>query len=240
LNAAPEDRSGEDRTLVVVHVSAENLAKNIPAGTSEPSEAVCHIDGAGPIEAATAQRHACDNPVLGAIVDEHGDVLAVGRTRRLVTKKQRRALRIRDKMCRYPGCHQTRYLQAHHRVAWAAGGRTDLDNLILLCRWHHTVVHEGGVVITRDGDAWVFSKPDGQSCDPWVDDQSLAHHLDFALRRQHQPHGAQLAVVDSFHHPDARTIRPGWAGEMFDLHACVQALFTIKLPEQVEQDQQAA
>jgi hypothetical protein len=95
-------------------------------------------------------------------------------------------------------------------------------------------------VITRDGDAWVFSKPDGQSCDPWVDDQSLAHHLDFALRRQHQPHGAQLAVVDSFHHPDARTIRPGWAGEMFDLHACVQALFTIKLPEQVEQDQQAA
>jgi hypothetical protein len=48
LNTAPEDRSGEDRTLVVVHVSAENLAKtgpDVPAGTSQPSEAVCHIDG---------------------------------------------------------------------------------------------------------------------------------------------------------------------------------------------------
>jgi hypothetical protein len=37
--------------------------------------------------------------------------------------------------------------------------------------------------------------------------------------------------VDSFQHPDAKTIRPRWAGDPFDLHACVQALFTIKLPE---------
>ena len=51
----------------------------------------------------------------------------------------------------------------------------------------------------------------------------------------------QLAAVDSFHHPDATTIRPRWRGEPFDLHACVQALFTIKLPEPIEgQDQQAA
>ena len=52
---------------------------------------------------------------------------------------------------------------------------------------------------------------------------------------------AQLAVVDSFQHPDAATIRPRWTGEPFDLHACVQALFTIKLPEQSQSfDQQAA
>jgi len=58
LDTAPEDRSGEDRTLVVVHVSAENLAKtvpDVPAGTSQPSEAVCHIDGVGSVEPATAQ-----------------------------------------------------------------------------------------------------------------------------------------------------------------------------------------
>jgi hypothetical protein len=47
--------------------------------------------------------------------------------------------------------------------------------------------------------------------------------------------------MDSFQHPAARTIRPRWAGERFDLHACVQALFTIKLPEQAKElDQQAA
>ena len=86
LNTAPEDRSGEDRTRVVVHVSAENLG-DVPAGTSNTSEAVCHIEGVGSIEPATAQKHACDAPLLGAVVDSHGDVLAMGRTRRLVTAR---------------------------------------------------------------------------------------------------------------------------------------------------------
>jgi hypothetical protein len=242
LATAPEDRSGEDRTLVVVHVAAENLSRSlsdVPAGTSQPSQAACHIDGVGSVEAATAQKHACDSSLLGAIVDKHGKVLALGRTRRLVSKALRRALLIRDRLCQYPGCHQTRHLKAHHVVPWILGGRTDLDNLILLCQWHHTAVHEGGITITRESDGWVFRKPDGRPCEWWVDDQNLARHLDFALRRQ-QAHD-RLAAVDSFQHPDAKTIRPRWAGEPFDLHACVQALFTIKLPKPaVDIDQQAA
>ncbi len=104
LNTAPEDRSGEDRSLVVVHVSADNLMPaepveaqlctddlmpaepveaqpdtetnpgDVPAGTSatSPNMAVCHIAGVGSVEPATAQRLACDNPVLGAVVDKHG------------------------------------------------------------------------------------------------------------------------------------------------------------------------
>jgi hypothetical protein len=183
LTTAPQDRSGEDRATVVVHVSAENLTAGVPAGTSQPAEATCHIDGVGSIETATAQRLACDNRVLGAIVDRHGGVLALGRTRRLVSTAQRRALMIRDGMCQYPGCHSIRHLKAHHRVPWSAGGRTDLDNLILLCQWHHTVVHEGGVSITANDEGWLFTKPDGQPCQPWVSDQQLAWHLDFALRK---------------------------------------------------------
>jgi predicted restriction endonuclease len=94
------------------------------------------------------------------------DVLALGRTRRLVSRALRRALMIRDRMCRFPGCHQTRHLQAHHRVSWADGGATDLDNLILLCQWHHTAVHEGGMSIRPDTSdrgtsGWVFVMPDG-------------------------------------------------------------------------------
>jgi hypothetical protein len=263
LDTAPGDRSGEDRTLVVVHVSAENLTRavpavpagtlghtaagpepaqqhgNVPAGT-QPAVAVCHIEGVGSVEAATAQRLACDNPLLGAIVDKHGTVLALGRTRRLVSKAQRRALLIRDAMCRYPGCHQTRHLKAHHVISWNMGGRTDLNNLILLCQWHHTAVHEGGINISQDGNTWLFTKPDGQPCELWVSDDNLARHLDFALRRRQQAQRDQLAAVDNFQHPAAQTIRPRWAGEVFDLHACVQALFTIKLPEQSQQDQQAA
>jgi uncharacterized protein DUF222/HNH endonuclease len=245
LQTAPEDRSGEDRTLVVVHVSGENLRRDVPAGTSapaQPAEATCHIDGVGPIEPGTAQKHACDSPVLGAVVDKHDNVLALGRSRRLVSKPQRRALMIRDTMCQYPGCHQTRHLKAHHVIPWIAGGRTDLDNLILLCQWHHTAVHEGGVTITRDGGRWVFNKPDGRPCDRWVSDENLAQHLDVALRRQRQQaQNDHAASVDSFQHPDARTIRPGWTGEPFDLHACVQALFTMKLPEPtMDLDRQAA
>jgi hypothetical protein len=241
LTAAPEDRSGEDRAMVVVHVSAENLAGGVPAGTSQPAEAKCHIQGVGSIEAATAQKLACDNRLLGAVVDRHGAVLALGRTRRLVNQAQRRALMIRDGMCQYPGCPSIRHLKAHHRVPWSAGGRTDLNNLILLCQWHHTVVHEGGVSITADGDGWLFTKSDGQPCPAWVSDQQLAWHLDSALRNQRQAHDDRLASVDSFHHPQAVAIRPRWAGEPFDLHACVQALFTIKLPEPMpDLDQQAA
>ena len=71
----------------------------------------------------------------------------------------------------------------------------------------------------------------------------LARHLDFARRRAEQQAAQRdrLTAVDSFHHPHATTIRPRWRGEPFDLHACVQALFTIKLPEQNQDlDQQAA
>jgi hypothetical protein len=109
----------------------------------------------------------------------------------------------------------------------------------LLCQWHHTAVHEGGITITGTPGSWLFTKPDGQPCQPWVSDKNLAQHLHYALRRQQAQY--QLAEVDSFHHSDAHTIRPRWTGERFDLHACVQAPFTIKLPKaSSEQDQQAA
>jgi Domain of unknown function (DUF222)/HNH endonuclease len=242
LTTAPPDRSGEDRAMVVVHVSAEHLAGNVPTGTSQPGEATCHIDGVGSIETATAQKLACDNQVLGAVVDRHSAVLALGRSRRLVGTAQRRALTVRDGMCQYPGCHSIRHLTAHHRLPWSAGGRTDVDNLILLCQWHHTVVHEGGVSITEGSEGWVFTKPDGQPCQPWISDQQLAWHLDSALRNQQQTRDDRLAGVDSFQHLAATQIRPSWAGEPFDLHACVQTLFTIKLPEPRTDnlDQQAA
>ena len=183
VNTAPQGRSGEDRTLVVVHVSADNLGRvpagtqdsavlraepveaqstggacigGVPAGTPEPAEAVCHIENVGSIETATAQKVACDNPVLGAVVDKHGKMLALGRTRRLVSTAQRRALVIRDRgMCQYPGCHQTRHLKAHHLIPWILGGRTDLENLILL-RLSHECVRRGSGCDRARGPACRF------------------------------------------------------------------------------------
>ncbi|SDT11954.1 HNH endonuclease signature motif containing protein [Microlunatus soli] len=113
------------------------------AGSGWIGDQVCTVRGRGPAEPETAARHACSGSVLGVIVDRHGDVLALGRSRRLVSRRQRRALMVRDQCCQFPGCHQDRHLEAHHRVSWADEGRTDLDNLLLLCRFHHVAVHEG-------------------------------------------------------------------------------------------------
>jgi len=254
LDTAPEDRSGEDRRLVVVHVAAEQLsgshrgvgpaadtpATDVPAGTSvhaRPIDPTCQVEATGPVEVETARRLACDADLLGAVVDAHGAVLALGRTRRLVSRAQRRALMIRDGMCQFPGCDQTRHLDAHHRISWAAGGPTDLDNLLLLCSWHHTAVHEGGMTIHRTSGGrtrWRFGMPDGTPHRPWWDADTLSRMLaeQSTVRAEH----SGVLGITSFDDPRAQTIRPRWDGEPFDLHACVEALFSMRL----SQDRQEA
>ena len=86
-------------------------------------------------------------PALGGIPRE---VLAAGRSTRLVTPGQRAALTARDRGCVLPGCDRPpEWCEAHHLVEWIDGGATDLDNLALVCRRHHTMVHERGLVLCR-------------------------------------------------------------------------------------------
>lgn len=202
LDAVPGPVAEDDHHLVVVHVSAETLtghtAGGVPAGT-------CHLEGVGPVEAATAQRLACTGRVAPAVVAAGGEVLALGRARRHASRAQRRALRIRDgAVCQFPGCEQSRHLDAHHVVPWWAGGATDLDNLVNLCRRHHTAVHEGGMSLTRQAGRWVFRYRDGSP-----------------VAELHPPTSGVLAwtlVTDS-------RIFPPHGGEGFTLQACVAALF---------------
>jgi len=70
----------------------------------------------------------------------------------------RRALRARDKGCRFPGCTNTRFVDGHHIRHWADGGETSLDNLVLLCRHHHHLVHEGGFACEKSADGKVRFK----------------------------------------------------------------------------------
>jgi hypothetical protein len=87
-----------------------------------------------------------------------GRVLDVGRRTRTISPALRRALSYRDRTCRFPGC-ATRVCDGHHVIHWADGGPTSLDNLLLLCRRHHTAVHEQGyrVELEPDGNARFFS-----------------------------------------------------------------------------------
>jgi hypothetical protein len=158
LDAEPDDRSGEDRHLVIVEVSAEALRRDVPAGTpDEMAQDVpagtpqrCGVLGGGPLEVRTADRLACTGQVALKITDAGGEILHLGRSRRLASRAQRRALRLRDTTCTFPGCHQTKHLDAHHTTPWSEGGATDLDGLALLCRRHHVMVHEGGLRLVRD------------------------------------------------------------------------------------------
>lgn len=149
LAAEPDDRSGEDRHLVVVQVSAESLVEDGPAGTLPR----CGVVGGGPLEPRTAERLACTGKVSLAISDVHGEILHLGRARRLASRAQRRALRLRDGTCVFPGCHQSKHLDAHHLTPWSEGGPTDLDELALLCRRHHVMVHEGGLRLVHSRSA---------------------------------------------------------------------------------------
>jgi hypothetical protein len=97
-----------------------------------------------PIPAATAQRLACDPELTRIILGPDSEVLDVGRSRRLATPGQDKAVRQRDRYCRWETCDRPAHLcHLHHMIPWWAGGHTDLDNLLLLCEHHHRLVHEG-------------------------------------------------------------------------------------------------
>jgi predicted restriction endonuclease len=81
--------------------------------------------------------------VIRVVLDRKSVPLDLGQAVRVVTATQREALIIRDHGCAFPGCHlPARWTDAHHIIHWKDGGPTDLDNLVLLCRRHHTLLHK--------------------------------------------------------------------------------------------------
>jgi hypothetical protein len=136
--------SSPHRARLIVHVDALALAADRP-GRSELED--------GPLLAPeTARRLGCDAETVTQL-ERDGLPLSVGRARRTVPPALRRALEARDQgACRFPGCEHRRHLDAHHRLHWAKGGETSLENLVLLCTHHHRLVHEGGYVIEDDGE----------------------------------------------------------------------------------------
>jgi hypothetical protein len=97
--------------------------------------------------------------------DADGRVTEVGARTRTIPPAIRRALLHRDHGCRFPGCG-LRLCDAHHVEHWADGGRTDIDNLLLLCRHHHRLLHEGGYTVTVTGRSVAFHRPDGRTIEP--------------------------------------------------------------------------
>jgi hypothetical protein len=154
-----------DRFQVTVHVSAETLSD----GTIDPNDPPETEDGSV-VSAETARRLCCDTAIVPMLETANGEPLAVGRKTRTIPPAIRRALKRRDGGCLFPGCANTRFVDGHHITHWVNGGPTELGNLLLLCRFHHTLVHEGGYEIVRDSEnQFVFRRPDG-SIVPEVDE----------------------------------------------------------------------
>ena len=153
-----------DRYQVVLHVDAAHDAA--PGGTTAVEDSTLEgrtldtaMEGAAldsaviecgdravDVSAETSARLTCDASVVVMREDATGATLDVGRKTRTVPPAIRRALEARDTGCRFPGC-TARRCDAHHVVHWAEGGPTRLDNLVLLCRRHHRLLHEGGYSI---------------------------------------------------------------------------------------------
>jgi hypothetical protein len=139
---------GNDNYLVTVHVDQTALAGG--QGRS-----------AMPIE--SVKRLCCDGQAVVITEDDKGEPLSIGRKSRIVPKALQRAVSARDNnCCTFPGCTNRRFLNYHHVKHWSSNGETSLDNLMLLCTRHHTLVHEGGFRIEKDfQDRWTFLRPDG-------------------------------------------------------------------------------
>ncbi|HEX7745165.1 MAG TPA: DUF222 domain-containing protein [Micromonosporaceae bacterium] len=136
---------GGDVTQVVVTTSFEPLVGRLAAGS---------LDTGLRLAPETVRRLACDANILPAVLGGNGQVLDLGRQRRLIAGPLRRALVLRDRGCAFPGCDRPpRWAEGHHIVHWADGGETSLRNSVLLCRAHHRQIHHHGwsVRLANDG-----------------------------------------------------------------------------------------
>jgi hypothetical protein len=118
------------------------------------------------LNASAVRRLACDGGFIPIVLNGASRPLDVGQTRRLVTPSQRKALVARDRGCAYPGCcNPARWAEAHHIRHFADGGPTDLDNLVLLCRRHHRVLHHSAWEVRMHAGLPEFIPP------RWIDPQ---------------------------------------------------------------------
>lgn len=156
LANGPAESTSADRYQVMVHVTAETLEGDVhPAGTmtaEAQDDGISYFEDGPHVTAETSKRICCDASITRITEDESGEPLSIGRKSRVIPPPMRRALKARDKQCRFPGCTHKHFIDGHHIKYWADGGETSLENLVQLCRKHHRLVHEGGFACEKDDD----------------------------------------------------------------------------------------
>jgi hypothetical protein len=148
-----------DRATVILHA---RVGGGGAEGVGPASLHSTELEGGPVLHPQVAERLLCDARVQVILEDGAGQVVRLGRMRRDPPEWMLRQLRYRDRECAFPGCAQRRHVHAHHVTWWDRGGSTDLDNLVLICSFHHKLVHEYGWSLTRGRDGAVrWFHPDG-------------------------------------------------------------------------------
>ncbi len=208
LKHGAEELSAPERQQIVVHVDVQTL-KDSTAGR-------CELEDGPSLSAETVRRLACDASLVTVIENEEGEPLSVGRKTRAISPALRRALKARDRGCRFPGCPNTRYVDAHHIRHWAHGGETKPSNLVSLCRFHHRQVHEGRVAIDiLDDGALRFRKPTGETFESVAPEHTLPLSSWRELVADNERRGLSI---------DARTATTRWMGESMDYQTAIDCL----------------
>ena len=172
---APANRprtEGGERVHLAVTIDWELLRTELGhSGRRAPLPGLAHLGLGVPVGPETARRLACDAEIIPAVLGARGQPLDIGRRTRVVPAPLRAAVVLRDRRCAHPGCRRRpRRCAVHHLRHWAHGGETAIENLVLLCTYHHTLAHHGGWTITmRDGLPW-FTPP------RWLDPTRQPRH----------------------------------------------------------------
>ena len=223
MNTGPVANATADRYQVVVHVSRDTL-RDVTAETPDVAGVEqAYLENGPHVTAETSRRVACDCSTITVVEDDAGEPLSIGRRSRSIPPAIRRALRLRDRGCRFPGCTHTCFVDGHHIEHWADGGETSLDNLVLLCRYHHRLVHEGGYGCERTANGRVvFTAPDRSALpESWL--------LPGIAADQDPQRWFQREIADIDIEPE--TCSPAWyAGDKMDWHMAVSALFETSSP----------
>ena len=137
--------NGGSRPQLAVTVNFDVLRQQLGVATLDTGEV---------LSPTAVRRLACDAMIIPAVFATTGEVLDLGRRRRLFTGPIRQALILRDRGCAFPGCDRPpRWTDGHHIISWLDGGDTDLSNGVLLCEHHHRLIHHSPwqVRIRTDG-----------------------------------------------------------------------------------------
>lgn len=208
---------GSERCQLVLHVDINTLRQQ--HSHPSPCHEHSHLGDKHWVNPNTARRLSCDASLITVLEDEQGKVLNIGRKARTVPSHIGRALRLRDQTCRFPGCCESRYVDAHHIQHWADGGETRLDNLVTLCRYHHRQLHSGSFSISKvttgsGGQELQFTTPSGREIESSVFPQ-------FKNVSAETSRAALRAIAPEV---DSKTAVTQWRGEDCDYGMVVEGL----------------